>query len=70
MNNRDTRLRKSALIVGLEWERFHPLLIDDVNRGLADIVAGRMLGADAAIAELQQRRAAGARKGPPSRKRG
>ena len=33
-------------------------LIDDAKRGLADIEAGRTYGADAAIAQLQQRRAA------------
>ena len=35
-------------------------LIDDAKRGLADIEAGRTYGADAAIAQLQQRRAAAA----------
>ena len=35
-------------------------LIDDARRGLADIEAGRTFGADAAIAQLQQRRAAAA----------
>ena len=33
-------------------------LIEDAKRGLADIEAGRTHGADAAIAQLQQRRAA------------
>ncbi len=42
----------------LERERIHLLLIDDAQRGLADIEAGRSCGADAAIAQLQQRRAA------------
>ncbi len=42
----------------LERERIHLLLIDDAKRGLADIEAGRTWGADAAIAQLQQRRAA------------
>jgi hypothetical protein len=42
----------------LERERIHLLLIDDAQRGLADIEAGRTCGADAAIAQLQQRRAA------------
>ncbi|TNY02766.1 hypothetical protein, partial [Escherichia coli] len=42
----------------LERERIHLLLIDDARRGLADIEAGRTLAADAAIAQLQQRRAA------------
>ena len=40
----------------LERERLHLLLIDDVKRGLADITAGRTHEADAAIAQLQQRR--------------
>jgi prevent-host-death family protein len=42
----------------LERERIHLLLIDDARRGIADIEAGRTYGADAAIAQLQQRRAA------------
>lgn len=42
----------------LERERIHLLLIADAQRGLADIEAGRTVGADAAIAQLQQRRAA------------
>lgn len=42
----------------LERERIHLLLIDDARRGIADIEAGRTCGADAAIAHLQQRRAA------------
>lgn len=41
----------------LERERIHLLLIDDAQRGLADIEAGRTVGADAAIAQFQQRRA-------------
>ena len=41
----------------LERERIHLLLIDDAQRGLADIAAGRTFAADAAIAQLQQRRA-------------
>ena len=41
----------------LERERIHLLLIDDAKRGLADIAAGRTHEADAAIAQLQQRRA-------------
>ncbi len=40
----------------LERERIHLLLIADAQRGLADIEAGRTSGADAAIAQLQQRR--------------
>ena len=41
----------------LERERIHLLLIDDAKRGLADIEAGRTYGADAAVAQLQKRRA-------------
>src|SRR5664279_321549 len=41
----------------LERERIHLLLIDDARRGLEDIAAGRTEDADAAIAQLQQRRA-------------
>ncbi len=40
----------------LERERIHLLLIDDAQRGLADITAGRTQEADAALAKLQQRR--------------
>ncbi|MCI2263816.1 type II toxin-antitoxin system Phd/YefM family antitoxin [Xanthomonas indica] len=42
----------------LERERTHLLLLDDAKRGLADIAAGRTVEADAAIGQLQQRRAA------------
>jgi prevent-host-death family protein len=42
----------------LERERIHLLLIDDVKRGLADIAAGRTQEADAALAQIQQRRKA------------
>ncbi|MEF7614520.1 type II toxin-antitoxin system Phd/YefM family antitoxin [Aquincola sp. MAHUQ-54] len=52
-----------------ERERIHLLLIDDARRGLADIEAGRIYGADAAIAQLQQRRAASAT-GKAAKKRG
>jgi hypothetical protein len=41
----------------LERERIHLLLIDDAQRGLADIAAGRTEEAHAAVAQLQQRRA-------------
>jgi prevent-host-death family protein len=41
----------------LERERIHLLLIDDAQRGLEDIAAGRTHAADAAIVQLQQRRA-------------
>ena len=53
----------------LERERIHLLLIADAQRGLADIEAGRTVGADAAIARLQQRRA-GASAGKAAKKRG
>ena len=52
----------------LERERIHLLLIDDAQRGLADITAGRTSEADAAIVGLQQRRAA-ASKTSSNRKR-
>ena len=42
----------------LERERIHLLLIADAQRGLADIMAGRTYAADAAIAQIQKRRAA------------
>ncbi len=42
----------------LERERIHLLLIEDARRGLEDITAGRTKNADAAIAQLQQRRGA------------
>jgi prevent-host-death family protein len=41
----------------LERERIHLLLLEDVQRGLADIAAGRVFDADASLAALQQRRA-------------
>ena len=53
----------------LERERIHLLLIDDAQRGLADIAAGRTSEADAAIAGLQQRRAAAASKTSTNGKR-
>ena len=53
----------------LERERIHLLLIDDAKRGLADIEAGRTYGADAAIGQLQQRRAASG-SGKAAKKRG
>ena len=37
-------------------ERTHVLLLDDVKRGLADIAAGRVEDADAALARLQRAR--------------
>ena len=42
----------------LERERIHLLLIEDARKGLEDIRAGRVHGADSAIAKLQQRRKA------------
>lgn len=61
----------------LERERIHLLLIDDARRGLQDIAAGRTHEADAAIAQLQQRRAGRApaprktpAKRPAAKKRG
>lgn len=42
----------------LERERIHLLLIEDARRGLEDIRAGRTQQADAALADLQRRRAA------------
>jgi len=41
----------------LERERIHLLLLDDARRGLEDVAAGRTREADAAIAQLQKRRA-------------
>lgn len=41
----------------LERQRIHLLLIDDARRGLADVAAGQTYPADAAIAQLQHRRA-------------
>ena len=53
----------------LERERIHLLLIEDAKRGLADIEAGRSYGADAAIAQLQERRRAAATPGKATKKR-
>jgi prevent-host-death family protein len=53
----------------LERERIHLLLLDDARRALVDIEAGRTCGADAAIAQLQKRRA-GATSGHSAKKRG
>jgi len=50
----------------LERERIHLLLIDDAQRGLADIAAGRTYAADAALAQRQRR----AKTGKAARKRG
>jgi hypothetical protein len=42
-----------------ELERaWRQLLFDDIRRGIADILAGRTQEADAALASLQERRAA------------
>ena len=54
----------------LERERIHLLLIEDARRGLADIVAGRTHEADAAIAKLQQRRAAAVAASKRTKRRG
>jgi prevent-host-death family protein len=57
----------------LERERIHLLLIDDAQRGLADITAGRTAEADGAIAQLQRRRAVANKatiSAKPSKKRG
>lgn len=43
----------------LERERIHLLLIDDAQRGLADIEAGRTQAADTALANVQRRRVSG-----------
>ena len=40
----------------LERERIHLLLIDDASRGLADIAAGKVRDARAALAEIKNRR--------------
>lgn len=40
----------------LERERIHLLLLEDVQRGLADIAAGRTENADVAIARIQRQR--------------
>lgn len=53
----------------LERERIHLLLIDDARRGIADIEAGRTVGADAAVAQLQKRRATAAT-GKAAKRRG
>jgi prevent-host-death family protein len=53
----------------LERERIHLLLIDDAQRGVADIEAGRTYAADAALGQIQQRRAS-ATTGMAAKKRG
>ena len=50
----------------LERERIHLLLIDDAQRGLADIAAGRTQEADGAIRQLQRRRATAAKAVSPA----
>ena len=47
----------------LERERMHVLLLEDVNRGLADLANWRTEDADVAIARLQQRRKTAAKTG-------
>ena len=54
----------------LERERIHLLLIEDARRGLADVAAGRTQDADAAIAALQERRAATGKSPPQAPRRG
>jgi prevent-host-death family protein len=56
----------------LEREHIHLLLIEDARRGLADITAGRTVEADAALGQLQRRRAASgtAKKKAGTRQRG
>lgn len=49
----------------LERERIHLVLLDEVERGLADLEAGRSREARAALAELRQPRA-----GPTPSRRG
>lgn len=51
----------------MNLERIKLLLIDDAKRGLADIEAGRTQEAEAAIAQLQRRRATAA---TPAKTRG
>jgi len=51
----------------LERERIHLLLIDDANRGLADIAAGRIYDADGAIGQLQKRRTAATKVSSPTK---
>lgn len=46
----------------LERERVHLLLLEDARKGLADIAAGRVYNADAALSKLQQRRKASAKR--------
>ncbi len=50
----------------LERERIHLLLIDDAKRGLADIEAGRTMEADAALAQLEQRRQSATKPASPA----
>jgi prevent-host-death family protein len=54
----------------LERERIHLLLIDDARRGLADIEAGRTYAADAALDQIQRRRAGVIAAGRLTKKRG
>lgn len=50
----------------LKCEPIDLLLIDDAQRGLADIAAGRTVEADSAIGQLQERRKVLARASGPS----
>lgn len=54
---------------GLERERIHAQLIEDAKRGLVDVEARHTVAADAAISQLQRRRASGAL-GKSAKKRG
>jgi antitoxin (DNA-binding transcriptional repressor) of toxin-antitoxin stability system len=46
----------------LEREHIHLVLIEDARRGFEDVAAGRTEDADRAIAKLQKRRAAAAKR--------
>ena len=50
----------------LERERIHLVLLDDVERGLADVASGRTRGAREALSELKR---AAKRSTPPGSKR-
>lgn len=51
----------------LERERIHLLLLDDAKRAIGDVVAGRTVAADKALADRQKRRSAA--RGRAARKR-
>lgn len=48
----------------LERERIHLLLLDEAEKGLADVAAGRVKGARKAISQLRTKRAAEVQPGP------